>query len=1104
MKCFQAGDKKQADQQHRQGLELLRRQSGQRTHDLEQAIVHLQAAREAYRRSNLPELEAIVANDLAQVFRLRQAGDPSANQEQAIDLYRAAQRVLTQAKHPLEWAIIQFNLGNLYLERIEGERAENQRQAKACYDGALAVVSQKETPYQWAKIHNGLAVYYLQAVSGQRAQNVELALVCLNEASKVLQPAQHLADWAEVQNNLNIAWRYRMAGKRADNLEHAIGCAQAALARLHPSQQRRLWGDLQHNLGISFGQRLEGARLENLQKAEEHLRLALQARESAGLAVEAVRTWRELFSLQWSGQWGDQGLQVEQAIQTLEQLVSEAQLSPLERARVELTLGMALIHRVRGDRALNIEKAIDWLNRAAAVIRVEVSPAEWCDLAAGLAAAHRERPLGDRLLNLNQAIACLEPGLQMLLERGWLVHWARAQNNLAGAFWERGRYQRDVTLDSAQADADLGRAIGCAQKAARCYSRQHFPFEWALARYTMGNALSDLSTRKSCERRWRRALAFFQDALQVYNDPAWALRRAWALNDYGVTLLNLARVSPENLAWREVSAAIDLFQQAIAAHQHSGLRAEVLRSRINLGSLHHALGQWPEAYQALRLAVQGIESLHADALGEPGRAHIAERYTLAYRWLVDTCVRRGQAFWPEAITHLEASKGRAFLAEMGTADYPVPAVLPPDVARQERDMLGDLRHIAAELVQLEGAWIPEAARSVRRNELFRRQECARERYDGLLNEVSSLAPEYVALRRGEPIVYSAIQSLLDETQDAVGVIELFPVGDRLLAFVLRQGWDKPRVIPIELDERSLKARHLEPFEPVLDGVPTRAWMGDLGDRLFSEAWAHLEGIDLLVLVPSGGLYGLPLHALPVGNRSLIECVPVVYAPSLAILSRMLLRSRQSWGQCEQDALVVANPGGWPEDELASLAAAEPIARRVAQRFRVQAVLRHQATRPYVLDRLPSARVAFFYCHGHFDRGVPLNSGLYLTRTAGQEPQEDILTVREIMRLRLQAELVVLSACQSGRNLVRRGDELIGLTRAFLYAGAAAVVVALWSVRERAAAALMDDFFDRLYPQGHKKGQAAAALQAACLGLCRSAPYQDFFDWSPFVLVGDWR
>jgi CHAT domain-containing protein len=144
----------------------------------------------------------------------------------------------------------------------------------------------------------------------------------------------------------------------------------------------------------------------------------------------------------------------------------------------------------------------------------------------------------------------------------------------------------------------------------------------------------------------------------------------------------------------------------------------------------------------------------------------------------------------------------------------------------------------------------------------------------------------------------------------------------------------------------------------------------------------------------------------------------------------------------------------------------------------------------------SARILHFAAHGLLDEDHPDLSGLQLTH-AGESAEDGLLQVREIFNLQLRADLVVLSACQSGLGKEVSGEGLIGMTRAFLYAGASSVVVSLWQVDDVSTADLMVGFYSHL-----KAGlDRAEALRNAKLELIDRSRYSHPYFWAPFVLVG---
>ena len=150
-----------------------------------------------------------------------------------------------------------------------------------------------------------------------------------------------------------------------------------------------------------------------------------------------------------------------------------------------------------------------------------------------------------------------------------------------------------------------------------------------------------------------------------------------------------------------------------------------------------------------------------------------------------------------------------------------------------------------------------------------------------------------------------------------------------------------------------------------------------------------------------------------------------------------------------------------------------------------------------------ARYLHFASHGLLDERFPLNSGLALTIPNEMKEGQDngILQAWEIFeRVRIDADLVVLSACETGLGKEMGGEGLVGLTRAFEYAGARSVLASLWSVADETTAALMKRFYGYL-----KAGQTKdAALRQAQVDLIRGSEASHPFYWAAFQLNGDWR
>jgi len=163
----------------------------------------------------------------------------------------------------------------------------------------------------------------------------------------------------------------------------------------------------------------------------------------------------------------------------------------------------------------------------------------------------------------------------------------------------------------------------------------------------------------------------------------------------------------------------------------------------------------------------------------------------------------------------------------------------------------------------------------------------------------------------------------------------------------------------------------------------------------------------------------------------------------------------------------------------------------------------QASRATVLDpALGQYRYVHFATHGLLDSERPELSALVLSLVDTEgKPQDGFLRTNDIYNMKLPAELVVLSACQTGLGKDVKGEGLVGLTRGFMYAGAARVVVSLWSVNDKATADLMTKFYQKMLKQSERP---AAALRAAQVEMWKQKQWQSPYYWAAFTLQGEWR
>ncbi len=302
------------------------------------------------------------------------------------------------------------------------------------------------------------------------------------------------------------------------------------------------------------------------------------------------------------------------------------------------------------------------------------------------------------------------------------------------------------------------------------------------------------------------------------------------------------------------------------------------------------------------------------------------------------------------------------------------------------------------------------------------------------------------------------------------------------------------------------------------------------ERIGKELVFPLEGdfppeIDRLIIIPDGILDYLPFETLRMnagGNVGyLLEKYRISYCPSSAAL--LLLRQEPTTGRRAKTLLAFGAPFyGQPghsergpetnargimtesylgqDITLASLPFSKEEVLKIAGLFpahQADLFLGKQATET-TLKKLPldDYRIIHFACHAFLDDKLPFRSALVLSREADEE-EDGFLQVREIYGLKMDADLVVLSACQTGNGALEQAEGLVGLTRSFFHAGANAVLSTIWAINDQTTALLMERFYSCL-AQGLDK---SSALREAKLSLLRS-PHSHPYYWGGFLLSGD--
>ena len=260
-----------------------------------------------------------------------------------------------------------------------------------------------------------------------------------------------------------------------------------------------------------------------------------------------------------------------------------------------------------------------------------------------------------------------------------------------------------------------------------------------------------------------------------------------------------------------------------------------------------------------------------------------------------------------------------------------------------------------------------------------------------------------------------------------------------------------------------------------------AALAEVDDIVMGDARAALAaaGTRRLVLVPHGVIHKLPLHALVRDGRILIEDFEVVVAPSASV-----------YLHCEERVPVPETSPylllGVPDEAAPEIAGeVEDLARQLEN---ARSFIGPEASRSALEDHGPEAHVIHIAAHARYVADEPQESCVELADGA--------LKLHEVGALRLNPALVVLAACATGQAGVSEGEELFGLARSFLMAGARSLLTTLWRVDDEKTRRFMDRFYDALV---REKLPVSRAYQVATLALREQAPHP--FHWAPFAMMG---
>lgn len=653
---------------------------------------------------------------------------------------------------------------------------------------------------------------------------------------------------------------------------------------------------------------------------------------------------------------------------------------------------------------------------------------------------------------------------------------------------------REEAAESAQEAFRGFQALGIGYESAKSLANL------AIAQGRMGNVVQSLELFSQARgmfvregnRVWPSLLDLYQ-ALVLYN--AARFEEAAALGAGALEFFHSRNMAGREVLCRLLLARIALRTSAEGAREHAtaamellhGLEAQHLRQQawLLLGQVEERDGQMAAARDCYRRALADAESLRSVLRGDELKIAFMKGTQEIYQGLVRLALAPDSGDSAEDVfACMEQAKSRSLRDLVSEGPLSEQRLAGGSAQHRQAAALKEELNWYYHRIELEqaGEELPSGERLA---QLETRARALEKELAALLREIPLSEAETAELANTAPVSLDAIRKFLGR---GTVLLEYFRAGERLVAAVVSAR--KLDIVPLGPASRVEELAHMLSFQfskfqlgpeyvtachsMLLE--TTRAHLLSL----YRELIEPLEGLlraRKLVIVPHESLHHLPLHALFDGHRYLLDRFTISYAPSASVYA--LCRQRPASPSAA--SLIVGVPDPRAPMILSEVHSVKAVLRDA------ELLVGDHATREALAAKGSACRLLHLATHGRFREDRPMFSAIRLG--------DGYLTLYDLYQLSLPVDLATLSGCSTGRSVVAGGDELLGLVRGLLQAGARSLLLTLWDVQDRSAALLMGSFYARMAAGSDR----AIALREAMIELRNTHPHPYF--WAPFVLIG---
>lgn len=614
---------------------------------------------------------------------------------------------------------------------------------------------------------------------------------------------------------------------------------------------------------------------------------------------------------------------------------------------------------------------------------------------------------------------------------------------------------------------------------------------------------------------YEKALKYYGEALTINRKIGHKQNEVFVLNSFGDLFFKL----------KNYSQSIKSFNRALSIAQDLGMPSITWGAYSGLGSVYKKQEKHNQALAFYRKSIEVIEDTRAKLQLKEHKAGFFKDKIKVYESLVNLLFEMHQKqpskdYNQESFYFVEKAKARAFFDSLQEAKIDLKKDFSVEIKEKEYRINRGISRLQTNLLK------PNLAEK-KEKEIIVKLESLEDQYRNLILRIKRENPAYAGLVFPEPYKLEEIQKRL-LSEDTV-IIEYFLGKEHSFMFCITSNdFEVKKISSIENLNESVYA-----YLKLLSSRKEKNFKGVLAAKHLYKELIHpfqnkIKATKNLIIIPDGHLHYLPFETLVAESRNekskihyLIDDYKISYAPSASSLINLLERKRGV--KVKKDLLAFAEPVYAIKKTSGAEINAEQILRtfylekgfnfsplkysgeevkgiaKLIKKTSRDIYTREEAKEEIVKKlSLTDYKIIHFATHGLLDEEVVGRSGLVLT--LDDDPKEDgFFQVREIYNSRLNANLVVLSACQTGKGKLEKGEGVSGLSRAFLYAGAESVLVSLWNINDKSTAQFMTYFYKYL-TRGDSKVQALRLAKIKMIQSKYSHPYY----WAAFVLIGDFN